>query len=139
MTKYNAYQQMCDDFKMLDKCKPFNNGLDYRSVTKVITFPSRKGNAMMQWLIRDKTADLCAEIIQICTMRILSCFVDESGDFGEFSKHSPYYIITMILHDQNNSIEDKVHKLDAELSDLGFNNHVVHTEPLIRREEDYIN
>ena len=72
-------------------------------------------------------------------MRILSCFVDESGDFGEFSKHSPYYIVTMILHDQNNSIVDNVNKLDEELSNLGFSDHVVHTEPLIRREEDYIN
>ena len=61
----DAYQQMCKEFEQLDKIKPFDNGLDYRSVTKVITFSSRRGNAMMQWLIRAQTADLCAEIIQI--------------------------------------------------------------------------
>lgn len=61
----DAYQQICRKFKTLDKTNPFDNGLDYRSVTKVVTFPSRKGNAMMQWLIRAQTSDLCAEIIQV--------------------------------------------------------------------------
>ena len=36
----------------------------------------------------------------------------------------------MIFHDQNNSIVDNVNKLDEELSNLGFSDHVVHTEPL---------
>ena len=53
----DAYQKMRKKFDMLDKTSPFDNGLDYRSVTKVLTFPSRKGNAMMQWLIRGKTSD----------------------------------------------------------------------------------
>ena len=33
-------------------------------------------------------------------MHELSIFVDESGDFGEFKPHSPYYIISMVMHDQ---------------------------------------
>ena len=37
-------------------------------------------------------------------MKKLSIFVDESGDFGEYSPHSPYYIITMVLHDQSKDI-----------------------------------
>lgn len=41
-------------------------------------------------------------------MKELSIFVDESGDFGAFSKHSPYYIITMILHDQSQDITDNI-------------------------------
>ena len=31
-------------------------------------------------------------------IKTLSIFVDESGDFVEFEKHSPYYLITMIYH-----------------------------------------
>ena len=34
-------------------------------------------------------------------MKELSIFVDESGDFGEYDYHSPYYIILMVLHDIN--------------------------------------
>ncbi len=34
-------------------------------------------------------------------MRELGIFVDESGDWGEYKHHSPYYIITFVFHDQN--------------------------------------
>ena len=37
-------------------------------------------------------------------MRELSIFVDESGDFGEYEKHSPYYIVSMVFHDQAGKI-----------------------------------
>lgn len=47
-------------------------------------------------------------------MKELSIFADESGDFGEYSTHSPYYIVVMVLHDQT------IKKLDAELSGLGY-------------------
>jgi len=30
----------------------------------------------------------------------LSIFIDESGDFGPYDYRSPYYIITMVFHDQ---------------------------------------
>lgn len=69
----------------------------------------------------------------------LSIFVDESGDFGEYSAHAPYYIVAMVLHDQSNDITAEIVKLNRELKNLGYENHVVHTEPLIRREEDYRN
>lgn len=72
-------------------------------------------------------------------MKNLSIFVDESGDFGPFCKHSPYYIISMVLHDQSVDISEQIEKLDKELGKMGYKNHVVHTEPLIRREEDYVN
>ena len=72
-------------------------------------------------------------------MNILSIFVDESGDFGKYEKHAPYYVVTMIFHDQSNDISQHINKLNQELAYLGFNDKVVHTEPLIRREEDYIN
>lgn len=70
-------------------------------------------------------------------MKELSIFVDESGDFGEYSTNSPYYIVTMVLHDQSKDITAEIIKLNNELANLGYKNHIVHTEPLIRREKDY--
>lgn len=72
-------------------------------------------------------------------MKTLSIFVDESGDFGDYSKHSPYYIIAMIFHEQSKDISSEITRLNHELFNLGYQNHVVHTEPLIRREGDYQN
>ena len=34
-------------------------------------------------------------------MKELSIVVDESGDFGEYNHRTPYYIISMVLHDQD--------------------------------------
>ena len=73
-------------------------------------------------------------------MRELSIFVDESGDFGEYAKHSPFYIITMILHDQSKDISADILKLESEITNLGYeNDFVIHTGPLIRKEEIYCN
>lgn len=73
-------------------------------------------------------------------MKELSIFVDESGDFGEYAIHSPYYIVTMILHDQDHDISSDVAKLDAEMRNLGYmHEFAIHTEPLIRKEEIYNN
>ena len=71
-------------------------------------------------------------------MKELSIFVDESGDFGVYEKHSPYYIVTMILHDQEHDITADISKLDEALKNLGYkHNFAIHTEPLIRKEEIY--
>ena len=71
-------------------------------------------------------------------MKELSIFVDESGDFGEYAKHSPFYIITMILHDQSRDISRDIAKLRSEFINLGYeDDFVVHTGPLIRKEEIY--
>ncbi len=71
-------------------------------------------------------------------MRELSIFVDESGDFGEYEKHAPYYIITMILHDQSVDISTEIGKLNEALKNMGYGNEqAIHTEPLIRREDPY--
>lgn len=72
-------------------------------------------------------------------MSKLSIFVDESGDFGPYEKHAPYYIIAMVFHDQSDDLTSDMKKLDRELQYMGYYHHVVHTEPLIRREEDYKN
>ena len=70
-------------------------------------------------------------------MKELSIFIDESGDFGEYSSHSPYYIITMVFHDQGNNIDCEVNKLEENFRTMGLEKHCVHVGPLVRREEDY--
>lgn len=70
-------------------------------------------------------------------MKELSVFVDESGDFGEYEKHSPYYIITLVLHDQKEDISNQLAHLETELSNMGFPEHCIHTGPIIRKEEEY--
>lgn len=70
-------------------------------------------------------------------MSELSIFIDESGDFGEYDYHSPYYIITMVFHNQDVDISGPLAKLEQDLSNRGFPGHCVHTGPIIRRENEY--
>ena len=71
-------------------------------------------------------------------MKELSIFVDESGDFGEYAQHAPYYIITMVFHDQSNDISQNINILNNALRQIGYGDEqAVHTEPLIRREPPY--
>lgn len=72
-------------------------------------------------------------------MSELSIFVDESGDFGDYAKHSPYYAVTMVFHDQNISLSKQLDILDNFLKNKGYENTAIHSEPLIRREEIYKN
>ncbi|WP_165253581.1 DUF3800 domain-containing protein [Adlercreutzia sp. ZJ304] len=72
-------------------------------------------------------------------MADLSVFIDESGDFGVYEKHAPYYLITLVLHDQSKSISEQVAYLKQHLAEAGFpKTHNIHSAPLIRRESDYI-
>ena len=70
-------------------------------------------------------------------MKELSIFIDESGDFVKYDHHSPFYIISMVFHDQSSDISDPLKKLEDDLSHLGLFNHCVHTGPIIRRENEY--
>lgn len=72
-------------------------------------------------------------------MKELSVFIDESGDFGEYDYHSPFYIITMVFHDQSEDIQPAISKLNRELSYLSLDDLCIHTGPIIRKEEIYIN
>ena len=73
-------------------------------------------------------------------MKELSVFVDESGDFGEYNHHSPYYIIAMVFHKQENSIAEDIEKFNKELMLMGFDEkHCVHNGPIVRRETPYEN
>lgn len=70
-------------------------------------------------------------------MRELSIFVDESGDFGEYDYHAPYYIISMVIHNQDIDISNDLRALENELNYLGWSNHCIHAGPVIRSEEEY--
>ncbi len=66
--------------------------------------------------------------------RILSVFIDESGDFGAYQSQVPFYLITLLFHDQDDDIQGNVLHLRQNLERTGFLKHAIHTGPLIRRE-----
>ncbi len=69
-------------------------------------------------------------------MKELSIFVDESGDFGHYNtKYAPQYVFSLVLHEQQNSIEEQIKQFEREMFNMGYLNHVVHTSPLIRKED----
>ena len=73
-------------------------------------------------------------------MNELSIFVDESGDFGAYEPHAPFYLFTLVFHDQRNSVEERIRRLESGLAEIGFaGDHCFHAGPIIRREEDYQN
>lgn len=69
----------------------------------------------------------------------ISIFVDESGDFGKYDKKCPYYIISMVFHDQKFNISSEVEHLDEKLKYKNLEGHTLHVGPLIRREYPYTN
>lgn len=52
-------------------------------------------------------------------MKELSIFVDESGDFGEYDYRAPYYIISMVIHNQDIKISGDLQMLENELNYIG--------------------
>ncbi|MCM1160667.1 MAG: DUF3800 domain-containing protein [Roseburia sp.] len=71
--------------------------------------------------------------------KILSVFIDESGDFGSYDSHAPFYLVAMVLHNQDINITKNIDDLENHLSNLGYKQHAIHTGPLIRRESVYSN
>ncbi len=69
--------------------------------------------------------------------KILSIFIDESGDFGAYDRRAPYYLVTMVFHDQDCDITGNIQALNDCMSRLGYPFHAIHTGPLIRRESVY--
>lgn len=76
---------------------------------------------------------------EVFILKELSIFIDESGDFGEYDHRSPYYIITMVFHRQEDDIQAEINKLNTELVHLGLDSLCIHTGPIIRMEEIYTN
>lgn len=71
-------------------------------------------------------------------MNELSIFVDESGDFGTYEPHAPFYLFTLVFHNQHSSINEQIKHLEHGLADIGFDvKHCFHAGPIIRREGDY--
>lgn len=60
-------------------------------------------------------------------MTELSIFVDESGEWG---KRSEYYLITLVLHVQSESIKDPIEKYERHLEDTGLPDIPFHAGPL---------
>lgn len=71
--------------------------------------------------------------------KVLSVFIDESGDFGAYEHHAPYYLVAMVLHDQSVDITADIQGMDERMKNLGYDHHAIHTGPLIRRESTYAN
>ena len=71
--------------------------------------------------------------------KVLSVFVDESGDFGQYNPASPNYYVAMVLHNQEIDISKNIIALEKQISNWGYPEHVIHTGPLIRRESVYKN
>ena len=63
-------------------------------------------------------------------MKDLNIFVDESGDFGDYSPHSPYYIVTLVLHDQTVDITKDIYRLNKIFRDSEWPVSPIHTGPL---------
>ena len=72
-------------------------------------------------------------------MKILSVFIDETGDFGAFDKKAPYYGVTLVFHDQSDDISSNIVALDQHVANLDYPQHTIHVGPIIRREGFYEN
>ena len=69
--------------------------------------------------------------------KILSVFIDESGDIGPYDYHSPNYYVTLLFHEQDVDISKNIAALDDHLRNYGLEKTVLHAGPLIRREQIY--
>lgn len=64
----------------------------------------------------------------------LSIFVDESGDRGGKAR---YYLLTLVFHDQADSIAEAVTGYEAKLAKADLPNIPFHSEPLMNGHMDY--
>ena len=80
---------------------------------------------------------LAGEAPAFCFMRELSVFVDESGDFGQYDYHCPFYIVSMVFHEQANDLTEDISDFERKLSEIGYEKTCVHCGPIIRAEEEY--
>ena len=71
-------------------------------------------------------------------MKELSVFIDESGDFGEYDPKAPFYIISLVAHDQSKDLSEQIYTLDETLKLTSLQRNFIHVGPLIRREDEYL-
>lgn len=64
----------------------------------------------------------------------ISLFVDESGESGTESK---YYLLTLVFHEQDSSIDKQIELYENALHDKGLPDIPPHTSPLLNGHDDY--
>lgn len=62
--------------------------------------------------------------------------VDESGDMGTVSK---YYLITLVFHDQHDSLSQRISTYEQALRERSLPDVVFHMSPLLNAHDDYRN
>lgn len=67
----------------------------------------------------------------------LSIFIDESGDFGAYDPKCPYYIISLVFHNQMDDMSALFQSFDRALDETTLRRNFAHMGPLIRREYEY--
>lgn len=70
-------------------------------------------------------------------MDTLSVFVDESGDFGSFDPKSPFYIFSLVFHNQNDDSNELFDWFRQEMINLKFKKPYFHAGPILRKENEY--
>ena len=73
----------------------------------------------------------------VLTVKQLSVFIDESGDFSFGDQSSEYYLITLVFHDQEDDINKLVKNLDEKIHRIDPNVVSIHTGPAIRQKDEY--
>lgn len=71
-------------------------------------------------------------------MKELSIFIDESGDFGKTVNQSPFYIVTLVFHNQSDDLTGQITRLREWLLNTETSEYI-HTHPIIRKEAPYDN
>lgn len=61
--------------------------------------------------------------------KVLSVFIDESGDFGLYNPVSPNYYVAMVLPNQETDISQNIDALERQISNWGYPMHTIHTGP----------
>ena len=67
-------------------------------------------------------------------MRELSVFIDESGSDGLRDK---YYLVTLVLHEQDDDISEGIKLYEQSLVEKGLPNVPFHASPLLNGHDDY--
>ena len=67
-------------------------------------------------------------------MSSISIFVDESGERGQ---ESEYYLLTLVFHDQNEDILERIRMYEQALRDRRLPDIPFHAGPLFNGHDDY--
>lgn len=70
--------------------------------------------------------------------RTLSVFVDESGILAKDDPTSRFYIVALVLHEQERDIASAAERLDRELESVGIANLCFHAGPIIHAHDRFM-